>query len=238
MSEATVTVDVEAQKREAALAALGHVQSGMVLGLGSGSTSRHFIVELAERLKHGELRDVFGVATSLASAALATELGIALIELPETGVDLAVDGADEINPQLNLTKGMGGALLREKIVEASAREFIVIGDESKLVRTLGEKSKIPLEVASFGLAATLKKLRDLGGEPHIRSHNGQPVLSDNGNLIVECAFKPITNTWALDLQLHAIAGVLETGIFIDLATLGYVATSNGVARLEKHQVMK
>jgi ribose 5-phosphate isomerase A len=238
MSEATITVDIEAQKRQAALAALGHVQSGMVLGLGSGSTSRHFIAELAQSLNNGTLHDVVGVATSLASATLATELGIALIDLPETGVDLAIDGADEINPMLNLTKGLGGALLREKIVEASAREFIVIGDESKLVRTLGEKSKIPLEVAVFGLAATLKKLRDLGGEPHVRSHNGQPVLSDNGNLIIECQFKPITNTWALDLQLHDIPGVLETGIFIDLATLAYVATTNGVARLEKPAVMK
>jgi ribose 5-phosphate isomerase A len=225
-------------KQQAAMAALTHICSGMVVGLGTGSTARHFILGLAEALKTQQLHDVVVVPTSLASAALASEHGIPIIELPETGVDIAVDGADEINYALNLTKGMGGALLREKIVATVAKTFIVIADDSKLVRVLGERSPIPLEVSEFGLAATLAALRDLEGTPVVRQHDGAVIKSDNGNLIVECRFKPISNTLKLEGWLKSIPGVLQTGIFIDLADLAYIASPQGLVVLDKPEVLK
>lgn len=153
---------LESYKKEAAHAAVAFVQDGMVVGLGTGSTARYAVLELARRLREGELRGVKGVPTSEATKDLALREGIPLVDLPPEGVDLAIDGADEIAPDLSLIKGLGGALLREKIVEGNAREFIVIADHTKKVSVLG-RGVVPVEIVPFGHLATLRAIRALGG---------------------------------------------------------------------------
>ena len=151
---------LESYKKEAAHAAIAYVQDGMVVGLGTGSTARYAVLELARRLREGELKGVVGVPTSRATEELAKREGIPLVDLPPEGVDLAIDGADEIAPGLALIKGMGGALLREKIVERAAKEFIVIADHTKKVPVLG-RGPVPVEIVPFGYRATLKAIADL-----------------------------------------------------------------------------
>jgi ribose 5-phosphate isomerase A len=155
---------LEAYKKEAAHAAVAYVQDGMVVGLGTGSTARYAVLELARRLREGELKAVRGVPTSEATRDLALKEGIPLVDLPPEGVDLAIDGADEIAPDLSLIKGLGGALLREKIVEATAREFIVVADHTKKVPVLG-RGVVPVEIVPFGHQATLRAIAHLGGSP-------------------------------------------------------------------------
>lgn len=152
---------LESYKKEAAHAAIAYVQDGMVVGLGTGSTARYAVLEPARRLREGELKGVVGVPTSRATEELAKREGIPLVDLPPEGVDLAIDGADEIAPGLALIKGMGGALLREKIVERVAKEFIVIADHTKKVPVLG-RGPVPVEIVPFGYRATLKAIADLG----------------------------------------------------------------------------
>ena len=219
---------VERYKKQAALAALRHVEDGMVVGLGTGSTVRYAILALGERIRRGELRGVIGVPTSKATARLAEEAGVPLKELGPEGVDLAVDGADEVAPGLALTKGGGGALLGEKIVERAARMFVVVADSRKWVARLGERFPLPVEIVPFGYRRTLAELAALGGEPRLRTREGEPVLSDHGHYLVDLALGPIGDPEGLAARLSAIPGVVEHGLFLGMAHLAYLAGPEGL----------
>ncbi len=220
--------ELERYKKEAALAALRHVLDGMVLGLGTGTTVRYAILELGERLRKGELKEIVGVPTSKATARLAEEVGIPLAELGPEGVDLAIDGADEVAPGLLLTKGGGGALLGEKIVERAAETFVVVADYTKKVQRLGERFPLPVEVVPFGYRRTLVELAALGGKPVLRSREGEPVLSDHGHFLVDLHLGPIEDPRALAARLAEIPGVVEHGLFLGMADLAYIAGPEGL----------
>lgn len=223
-------------KRLAALQAVTHVQNAMVVGLGSGSTARYAIEAIGQRLASGQLREVSGVPTSKASAALARSFGIPLVELPVTGVTLAIDGMDEVTPELDAIKGLGGALTREKIVAASATTFILIGDVSKRVNHLAEKAPIPVEVIPFGWRRTAETLRQLGLLPRLRREGKREVLTDNHNLLLDCRAEPPLETSSLADAISRIPGVVEHGLFLDMASRAYVATPEGVLTLTGRDV--
>jgi len=225
-------MDARALKIEAARTALGYVEDGMRLGIGTGSTAEEFVRLLA--VKVGEGLGVIGVPTSERTAALCAELGVMLSTLDDTPeLDLTVDGADEIDPALSLIKGGGGALLREKIVAAASARMIVIADETKLVPTLG-RFPLPIEVNRFGLRATeiaiAKGAGGLGldGPLKLRMTGAEPFVTDGGHLILDASFGRIPDARALSDVLHAIPGVVEHGLFLGLAGLAVVAGPNGV----------
>lgn len=228
-------MDARQMKIEAARAALAHVEDGMRLGIGSGSTAEELVRLLAERVKGG-LR-VIGVPTSERTASLCRELGVPLAtldELPE--LDLTIDGADEIDPALTLTKGGGGALLREKIVAAASRRMVVIADESKLVAALGA-FPLPIEVNRFGLRASERAIASaaaalgLRGPLQLRMTDGSPFVTDGGHFIIDASFGLIPDPRALNDALHAIPGVVEHGLFLGLADEAIVAGPGGVRTL-------
>ena len=221
-------MDLEALKQRAAEAAVGYVRSGMRLGLGTGSTTRWAVELIGAKLSQGELENVVAVPTSRATEALMRQVGIPVVELDERGVDLAIDGADEIAPDLTLVKGHGGALLREKIVEAAARRFIVIADHSKRVDVIGEKKPLPVEIARFGWRRTAHLIEGLGARCSVRLDGEQePALSDNGNLLVDAYFGPIGDPLGLEHALLGLPGVLEVGLFNRMAHLALVAGPDG-----------
>lgn len=229
-------MDGAEHKRAAAEYAAGLVQSGMRLGLGSGSTVRFFFELLAERLRAGELRDVVGVPTSRETERLARALGIPLSTLaacPE--LDLAVDGADEVDPALRLIKGLGGAALREKIVASAARRFVVVVDESKLVERLGTRAPLPLEVEPFGEAVQHRFLEALGGVPVLRrGGDGAPFVTDGGHHVIDCRFPDgIPDPERLERTLALRPGILESGLFLGVASRVVVAGAAGVRTLER-----
>ncbi|NBC95776.1 MAG: ribose-5-phosphate isomerase RpiA [Deinococcus-Thermus bacterium] len=222
-----------ALKRAAAESALAEVRSGMRLGLGSGSTAGAFLEALGERLRTGELQNVRGVPTSRETERTARRLGIPLIDLPEGGVDLAVDGMDEIDPDLDAIKGLGGALLREKIVAAAARRFVLVGDAGKRVDRLGDRAPLPVEVLGFGVARTAARLRDLGLTPNLRGGELEPFLSDNGHPILDCDLPAGLDAAAVQASLATVPGVLGDGLFLGMAAAAYLAGEEGVTRLER-----
>jgi ribose 5-phosphate isomerase A len=226
-------VSAEDQKRAAGEAAAALVESGMIVGLGTGSTAAWFVRALAARKL-----DIRGAPTSQATADLAASLGIAIVDLDEVGqIDLTVDGADEIGPGLALIKGGGAALLREKLVwEASAR-CVVIADAAKRVATLGA-FPLPIEVVPFGHRTTALRISDalsecdLGVAPRLRQKDGAPVRTDNGNLIYDAACGRIPEPAALAQALKSVTGVVDHGLFLDLADLALVGEDAGVVRIE------
>lgn len=226
----------EALKRAAAAEALKHVRSGMRLGLGTGSTMIHFIDLLGERLQRGDLDDVVGVPTSERTARQATALGIPLQELHQAQpLDLAIDGADEFDPNLDLVKGLGGALLREKMVVQAAERFVVIVDERKRVDRLARSCPVPVEVVRFSWRAHLIAFEELGAWPRLReTAEGEPYVTDNGNFIVDLTFiDGAADAAALERQLRARAGVVETGLFLGLASEVIVASHGGIERFAR-----
>lgn len=223
----------DARKAAAADAALGDVESGMALGLGSGTTAHAFLLGLGEAIASGRLADVRGVPTSRATERTARRMGIPLIDLPAGGVDLAVDGMDELDGSLNAIKGLGGALVREKIVAASARAFVLIGDAGKRSARLGTLSPLPVEVLAFGVARTEERLRSLGLEPRLRGGETEPFLSDNGNPILDCALPAEADVGALAADLDALPGVLGHGLFLGMAQRVYLASDGAVERLDR-----
>jgi ribose 5-phosphate isomerase A len=231
-------MDVEAQKRAAAARALEFVRPGMRLGLGSGSTAKHFVELLGERVHAG--LDVIGVPTSEATRADAARLGVSLTTLDETPeLDLTVDGADEIATDLSLIKGGGGALLREKIVAPAPARMIVIADESKWVSALG-RFPLPVEVVPFGLAATRRKVEAAAAAagcpgPAVlrRGKDGHLFVTDGGHWILDAALERIADPRPLADRLDRIAGVVEHGLFIGLAHIAVIAGSSGVRVIER-----
>lgn len=222
---------LEMRKREAALRALDLVTSGTTVGLGSGSTARYFVEGLGERLRDGALRDVNGVPTSDGTEALARRHGIPIAELGEHGVDIDVDGMDEVTPALDAVKGLGGAMAREKIVAAAARRFVLIGDDRKRVTRLGERSPVPVEALPFGVRRTGQRLRELGARPVLRLVGEQPYRTDNGNLVLDCHFDGPFDPAGLADALGALPGVVEHGLFLGMAARAFVATDTGVLEL-------
>lgn len=220
------------RKAAAAQAALAEVEDGMLLGLGTGSTAHLFLIALGERIASGALPRVRGVATSRATERTSREVGIPLVDLPAGGVDLAVDGMDEVDPELDAMKGLGGALLREKVVAESARRFVLIGDEGKRVDRLGERAPLPVEVLAFGLARTAERARSLGLDPRLRGGETEPYLSDNGNPVLDCGLPSDTSAARLAADLDAIPGVLGHGLFLRMADAAYLA-GNAVSRLDR-----
>lgn len=224
----------EELKAVAGRAALAEVVPGMTLGLGTGSTVRHFLEALAEALGRGELWEVRGVPTSLDTEERCRRLGIPTVELGEsTTLDLAVDGADEVSPRLDLVKGLGGALLREKMVAQAARRFVVVADGSKEVVRLGMKAPVPVEVIPFGWRAHLDFFRSLGAAPEPREAKGGGLYeTDNGNFVVDLRFENgIANPNELEGALRRRAGVVESGLFLGMAQKAYIAREGGVVVL-------
>lgn len=228
--------DVEALKKLAALKALEHIDSGMLVGLGTGSTAKYFIEGLADKITRAELNDIRAVATSRASEEQAQRLGIPLCELKGQRLDVAVDGMDELDPKLNAIKGLGGALAREKIVESCAELLILIGDESKLVRHIGEKAPIPVEVLPFAYLSTQKRLEALVSKPVLRMKADQAFVTDNGNFIFDCYIDPPVAIYELASALANIPGVVEHGLFLDMAEMAYIATQDDLLSLNKDAV--
>jgi ribose 5-phosphate isomerase A len=211
---------VLAMKKAAGEAAARRVQSGMLVGLGTGSTAIHAIHCLGQRLRDRELREIRGIPTSFQSSVLARELRIPLASLDEIDrIDVAIDGADEVAPDLTLIKGGGAAHTREKIVDALADEFIVVVDETKLVDKLGAKFPVPVEVVPFGLVPVLHALERLGGVPELRMgvRKAGPVVTDQGNFVVDVKFDSIPDPAGLERTINNIPGVLENGLFVGVA---------------------
>lgn len=214
----------------AAAAALELVQDGMKLGLGTGSTAKHLVELLAERISRDGLV-VHCCATSEETANLARALGIEIHTIDELApLDLAIDGADEIDPALNLIKGGGAAHFREKLVESSAKRLAIIADHTKVVEVLGSTRMLPLELLGFGLGSTVRRLEGIGGRLEPRLNAGAPVISDNGNPIWDADFGPITDPAALAARLDGVCGLLEHGLFVAMAEVAFVATPEGTVR--------
>jgi ribose 5-phosphate isomerase A len=217
------------QKRAAAERAVEWVESGMTVGLGTGSTAIWAIRGVGVALQDGRLRDVVAVPTSNESERNARELGIPIVTLADHPVvDLTIDGADEVDPVLNLIKGHGGALLREKVVAQASRREVIVVDDSKPSPRLGTKMTLPVEVIQFAAAIERNHLESLGATVVTRGGDATPFVTDEGNWILDCDFGPIDDPERLSAQLHARAGIVEHGLFLGLATDLLTATASGV----------
>jgi ribose 5-phosphate isomerase A len=222
--------DLDLLKADAGAAAVDRfVRSGMRLGLGTGSTAAKMLDALGDRLGSGILTDVAGVPTSAATAERCGELGIPLLTLAEVAeLDLVIDGADEIDPQLDLVKGLGGAHLREKVVAAASREMVVVADETKLVGRLGERAPLPVEVIPFAVPVAERLLRRLGWEPELRVDDGRLFTTDEGNRILHCRREEWADPGALARDVADVPGVVAHGFFLGFASAAVVATRDGV----------
>jgi ribose 5-phosphate isomerase A len=226
----------DAAKRNAAYAAVEHVKDGMIVGLGSGTTAAYAIMALGERKKHENLQ-ILGIPSSYQAFQLAVQNLIPVTTLEEHPIiDVNIDGADQIDPQLNLIKGMGAALAREKIVAASSLKNIFIADEKKKVTILGEGNHpVPIEVLPFAIALVQHRIQALDGSPLLRETKGKlgPVISDNGNAIMDATFGAISDPTVLEHQLKMTPGVVETGLFIGLTDIVYLGTDSSVKKFER-----
>ncbi len=225
----------EDTKRRVAIESVKLIKDGQIVGLGTGSTAKYMIDELGRRVREEGLR-VLGIPTSLWTSKRAKENKIPLTTLDEhPKLDIAIDGADQVDPELNLIKGLGGALTREKIIDTAAEELVIIIDESKLVEKLGVNQVVPIEVIPMALAPVIEKLIKLGGKPKVRSvrNNGDLFITDNGNYIVDVAFGAITNGEILETKINMIPGVVENGLFIGVTKIVFVGYKNKVDRFEK-----
>jgi ribose 5-phosphate isomerase A len=232
-----MTERLEALKRAAAEEAVRLVQDGMTVGLGSGSTAELFLAALGERVAGG--LEITGVPTSKRVGELAQQHGIRVTELSDVPrIDLTVDGADEIQPRaLDLIKGGGGALLREKLVAAASEQVCIIADRSKLVTRLGESRPVPVAVVPFGWRQTADRIRRLGGEPSLRHAGSDPLVTDDGLYILDCAFGPIADPPGLAAALKGTLGVVEHGLFVGLAHQAIVAGEDGIQILKAEGVV-
>ncbi len=219
-------------KRQAALVALEEIRSGMVVGLGTGSTASHFIRELGAKVRNG--LTVVGIPTSEASQHLAAEVGVPLTDFKKNPkIDVTVDGADEVSPELDLIKGLGGALVREKVVAHASKRVIIVVDESKLVDRLGARTVIPVEAIPLAVDLVAAQLESWGGQARIREKDGKPFVSDNGNLILDWKHGAISQPAELERRIKALTGVVDSGIFAGVAQCVIVAGSSGCRKMEK-----
>ncbi|MGF3535242.1 MAG: ribose 5-phosphate isomerase A [Candidatus Bathyarchaeia archaeon] len=225
---------IERAKRNAALEAVKNVKDGFVIGLGSGSTAAYAIEAIGDRIKKEELR-IYGVPTSYQAFTLAVKHKVPITTLEEhPTLDLTIDGADQIDEKLNLIKGMGGALAREKIVAAASKKLIIIADESKKVKNLGENNHpVPIEALPFAAPFVTRKIKEIGGNPLLREGTKKvgPVISDNGNVIIDAYFGLILEPKELEQKLRFTPGIVETGLFIKMANAVYIGKRSGVEKL-------
>lgn len=220
--------DLDSLKKAAALKAVEFVRDGMVVGLGTGSTAKHMVMALGEKVRAGmKLR---GVATSQETATLAAQSGISLIDTDNRwDIDVAIDGADQVDPAMNLIKGGGGALLKEKIVAASAKQFIVLVDHTKRVPVLGGSFPLPIEVIPFGWGSTAREIeRVTKSRVVLRERHGTPFRTEAGNLIVDVHIPRVDQPGELESALNQIPGIVETGLFVDRTSILIVGTPQGV----------
>lgn len=228
--------DVEKAKKNAALKAAEHVEDGQVIGLGSGSTVAYAVEEIGRRIKLEKIK-VLAVPTSYQAFMLAVKHGIKTTTLEEhSTLDLTLDGADQVDKNLNLIKGMGGALTREKIAASASKNLIIIADYRKKAEVLGENNQtLPVEILPFATSHVTAKIREIKGKPCLREGKGKvgPVVTDNGNFILDVDFGLIKNPEKLERSLKAIPGVVETGLFINMADIVYLGWSDKVEKLKK-----
>ena len=216
----------------AAEKAVEHVDNGMVIGLGTGSTVKYAIKKLGEMVNTG--LKIEGIPTSLRTKKLATEYNIPLVDLNDyTEIDLTIDGADEVDSNLNLIKGGGGALTREKIIAYHSKKEIIVIDETKVVKKLGIDSPVPVEVTKYGWNATKKTLKELGCTAELRTIMDEVYITDNSNYILDCDFGKINEPEALEKEINSIPGVIENGLFIDLVDEVIVGSKQGIITLEE-----
>jgi len=225
----------EEAKKRVALEAVKHVEDGFVVGLGSGSTAAYVIQEIGRLMQQDGLR-VLGVPSSSQAMILAVRSGVPLTTLDEYPIlDLAIDGADEVDHKLDMIKGGGGALTREKIVASAAKQVVIVADETKLVEKLGTTFRVPVEVLPFALATATAGINELNGKTLLREGKGKvgAVVTDNGNYIVDVDFGAIADIKELNQRLKLIPGVIETGLFIGIADIVYLGKPDGITKLKK-----
>jgi ribose 5-phosphate isomerase A len=225
----------ESQKRRAAERAVEFVESGMKLGLGTGSTARHVVELIAARIADGTLSGIVAVPTSRATEMHARSVHVPLTTLNhEPHLDLTLDGADEIGPGLDLIKGHGGALLWEKMVAEASSRLLIVADASKLVSRVGERMALPVEVVPFGWATHLPVMTELGAHPVLRCVQGEPVVTDSGNYLIDCRFEHgIADPVGVSAALKARTGIVETGLFIGMAHVAVVASDDNIRVIER-----
>ncbi len=216
-------------KKQAALKAVEFVRSGMVVGLGTGSTAVHATRAIGEMLANGRLQNIFAIPTSEVTTQQAQEAGIPLTSLNQhPKVDITIDGADEIDPHLNLIKGLGGALLREKIVATASQRLIIVADDSKQVSQLGSRAPVPIEVIPFAQEPVRHFLQFLGANVVLRRKKDQLIITDENNIILDCHFSPIADPLKLAQTIRQQPGVVEHGLFLNMATDAIIASSQGI----------
>jgi ribose 5-phosphate isomerase A len=227
---------IKIMKQQVGKAAADRVQSGSIVGLGTGSTTAFAIQYLGDRLKSGELTDIKGIPTSFQASVLAKQYGIPLTTLDEVDrIHIAIDGADEVDPHKNLIKGGGAAHTREKVVDSLAELFIVVVDQSKIVTALGSTFPVPVEVLPMAIAPVTRALEKLGGKPELRMgiKKDGPVITDQGNMVLDVTFASIPNPAELEKTLNNIPGVLENGIFVgvtDIVLIGEIKDGQPIVR--------
>lgn len=228
----------EEAKKKAAYAAVEHVKKDFTVGLGSGTTAAYAIKAIGEKIRREHI-NVLAVPTSYQAFLLAVQQGITITTLEEhPTLNVTIDGADQIDPNLNLIKGMGAALAREKIVASTSKRNIIIAGSNKRVTTLGQNNQpIPIEILPFAMAPVQRRIMTAGGKPIIREAKSKlgPVITDNGNAIIDAFFGTINNPAELEKELKLIPGVVETGLFINLADVAYVGTASAVEKIEKKE---
>jgi len=225
--------DSETLKRQAAERAVEYVRSGMVVGLGTGSTAVYAVRRIGALLAAGQLQRIVGIPTAEVTAREAERCGVPLGSLDDhPSVDVTIDGADEIDPALNLIKGLGGALLREKIVAAASRRLVIVADESKRVAQLATRAPVPVEVIRFARRPVAGYLASLGARVVERQRDGRPFITDEGNVILDCHFAGLSNPRQMAQLIRAQPGVVEHGLFLGMATEAVVAGAAGVVVLE------
>ena len=225
--------DSETLKREAAERAVVFVRSGMVVGLGTGSTAVWAVRRIGALLADGQLQRIVGIPTAEVTAREAERCGVPLGSLDDhPSVDITIDGADEIDPALNLIKGLGGALLREKIVAAASRRLVIVADESKRVAQLATRAPVPVEVIPFARRPVAGYLASLGGRVVARQRRGRPFITDEGNIILDCHFAGLTNPREMAQLIRTQPGVVEHGLFLGMATEAVIAGERGIIVLE------
>jgi len=226
---------IEEAKKNAALEAVKHVKDGSIVGLGSGSTAAYALQEIGRMIRQKNWK-IQGVPTSHQAFLLAVDCGIPTTTLNEhPKLDLTIDGADQIDKDLNMIKGMGGALTREKIVASVSKQNVIVADETKVIKKLGTNHPVPLEVLPFATTTVVARIREMGGKPVLRQSGGKagPVVTDNGNFILDVSFGSIKSLSQLSTQLKLIPGVIETGLFLDMAHIAYIGGPKGVRKFQR-----